>query len=119
MVVLQEQPNGQTIPLRHLRGHEPHSSPSLSWNGRYIAALVQQGPERVAILEDRVTGKLLRLPMANGSQPERLSLSPDARRIALQVMQDGQSRVQLFELSGQLEPDLPGGLTTQGGPSAP
>ena len=119
MVVLQEQPGGQTVALRHLRGHGPHSSPSLSWNGRYIAALVQQGPERVAILEDRATGKLLRLPLPNGSQPARLSLAPDGQRIAIEVMEGGQSRVQLFDLAGQLEPDLPGGLAVQGGPSAP
>ena len=119
MVVLQEQPGGQTVALRHLRGHEPHSSPSLSWNGRYIAALVQQGPERVAILEDRATGKLLRLPLATGSQPARLSLAPDGQRIAIEVMEGGQSRVQLFDLAGQLEPDLPGGLAVQGGPSTP
>ena len=91
----------------------------MSWNGRYITALVQQGPERVAILEDRATGKLLRLPLPNGSQHARLSLAPDGQRIAIEVMEGGQSRVQLFDLTGQLEPDLPGGLAVQGGPSTP
>jgi hypothetical protein len=119
MVVLQEQPGGQTVALRHLRGHEPHSSPSLSWNGRYIAALVQQGPQRVPILEDRATGKLLRLPLPNGSLPARLSLAPDGQRIAIEVMQAGQEQVQVFDLKGQLEPDLPGGLAVQGGGIAP
>ena len=103
------------LPLRHFQGHEPHGSPSLSWNGRYVAAVLQQGPQRVAVIEDRANGNLLRLPVPGGVMPLRLSLSPDGRRLALQILEAGQSRVQLFDLSGQLEPDLPGGLLLQGG----
>ena len=41
-LLLQEQPSGRVVNLRHFQRHQPHSSPSLSWNGRYVAALVQQ-----------------------------------------------------------------------------
>jgi hypothetical protein len=45
----------------------------------------------------------------------RLSLAPEGRRLAVQVAQGGQWRVQLFDLSNLLEPDLPGGIALQGG----
>ncbi len=109
-VLLQEQPSGRLLPLRHLRGHQPHRSPALSWNGRYLALLLQQGDRSVAAIEDRLTGQLLRLPPPPGSSLEGLSLAPDAQLLALQLVQGGQQRVQLFDLSGLLEPDRPGGL---------
>ena len=108
-VVLQQQDSGGVVPLRHLRGHQPHRSPSLSWNGRYVALLMQQGNQQVAVIEDRLRGQLLRVPPPPGSRVEGLSLAPDGQRLALQVLQNGQQRVQLFELGGLLEPDLPGG----------
>ncbi|MFT5339038.1 MAG: hypothetical protein ACI9IO_000771, partial [Cyanobium sp.] len=41
-------------------------------------------------------------------------------RLAVQVALDGQLRVQLFDLTGLLEPDRPGGMAIQGGgPGAP
>jgi Tol biopolymer transport system component len=109
-VLLQEQPSGRVLRLRHLRGHLPHSSPSLSWNGRYLALLLQQGGRSVAAIEDRLSGRLHRLPAPSGARVERLSLSPDGQTLALQVLQGGQQRVQLFDLSGLLEPDRPSGL---------
>lgn len=114
-LLLQEQPSGRIVPLRHFHNHQPHSSPSLSWNGRYVAALVQQGNQRLPLIEDRATGALHRLPLPADRTAVRLSLAPDARRLAVQVAQGGQWRVQLFDLSGLLEPDLPGGLAVQGG----
>lgn len=114
-VVLQEQPGGRVIPLRHLRGREPHSSPSLSWNGRYIAVLVQQGPRRVPLLEDRLTGRLVRLPQPGNAAPVRLSLAPDASRLALQLVRQGRWQVEVLELGGVIEPDLPGGSQAIGG----
>lgn len=110
-VILQEQPGGRLLPLRHLRGHLPHSSPSLSWNGRYIALLMQQGNQTVAAIEDRLRGNLLRLPAPGGARLERLSLAPDGQTLALQMVQDGQQRVQLYDLAGLLEPDRPAGLS--------
>lgn len=118
-VVLQEQPGAQVIGLRHLRGHQPQSSPALSWNGRYVAAILQQGPNRVAMVEDRGTGNLIRLPLPGASVPIRLSLAPDGRRIALELVEAGSSRVQVFDLGGQLEPDQPGGLAVLGGGAVP
>lgn len=61
-LLLQEQPSGRELPLRHLRRFQPHRSPSLSWNGRYVAVLIQQGSRRLAVIEDRVNGNLLRFP---------------------------------------------------------
>ena len=90
-VMLQEQSSGRLLPLRHLRGHGPHRSPSLSWNGRYLAVL------------------MLRLPPPAGASLERLSLAADGQTLALQLVQAGQQRVQVFDLSGLLEPDRPGG----------
>jgi hypothetical protein len=71
-VILQEQPSGRLLPLRHLRGHSPHRSPALSWNGRYLAVLMQQGMQTVAVVEDRLRGQLLRLPAPAGASVERL-----------------------------------------------
>ncbi|EDY38578.1 conserved hypothetical protein [Cyanobium sp. PCC 7001] len=114
-LVLQEQPGGAVVPLRHWRGREPHSSPSLSWNGRYVAGLMQQGPRRLAVVEDRLTGRLLRLPLPGQGSPVRLSLAPDAGRLAVQVVKQGQWQVEVLDLSGVLEPDRPGGTTAVGG----
>ena len=108
-VILQEQSSGRLLPLRHLRGHGPHRSPSLSWNGRYLAVLMQQGMQTVAVVEDRLRGQLLRLPAPAGASLERLSLAPDGQTLALQLVQAGQQRVQVFDLSGMLEPDRAGG----------
>jgi hypothetical protein len=117
-LVLQEQPGGRVVPLRHLRGREPHSSPSLSWNGRYIALLVQQGPQRMALLEDRLSGRLVRLPLRANTMPVRVSLAPDATRVALQVVRSGQWQIELLDLSGLVEPDRPGGTPAIGGGAA-
>jgi hypothetical protein len=117
-VLLQEQPSGRVIALRHLRGHRPHSSPALSWNGRYLALLLLQGGQSVAAIEDRLSGQLHRLPAPNGAKIERLSLAPDGQTLALQVLQGGQQRVQVFDLSGVLEPDRPGGQRSSN-PAAP
>lgn len=114
-VVLQEQPSGRMLPLRHLVHHAPHASPSLSWTGRYLAAVVQQGSRRLAVLEDRLSGRLVQVPLPFDQEPRRLSLSPDARRLAVEVRRDGQPRLQLFDLSGIVEPDLPGGQRLLGG----
>lgn len=114
-LLLQEQPSGRVLPLRHFGGRLPHRSPSLSWSGRYLAAIVQQGPERSVVLEDRLTGRPLRLPLPSGSQPEQLSLAPDGQRLAVQLWRDGRPQVELFDLSGLLERDLPPGLRVDGG----
>lgn len=109
-VLLQEQPSGRVLPLRHLRGHRPHSSPALSWNGRYLALLLQQGTQTIAAIEDRLSGQLLRLPPPPGARIEQLSLAPDGQTLALQLVQGGQQRVQLFDLSTLLEPDRAAGM---------
>ena len=52
-VELRDLRNGNVLPLRHLSRNQPHSSPSLSWNGRYIAVIAQRGAKRLIIIEDR------------------------------------------------------------------
>ena len=113
--MLQEQSSGRLLPLRHLRGDPPHRSPSLSWNGRYLAVLAGQGRRRLVLIEDRASGRLHRLMLPPDLEPERVSLSPDARRLAIEAMQTGRSRIRLFALTPLLEPDLPAGLPVRGG----
>ena len=114
-VILQEQPSGRLLPLGPLQRQQPHRSPSLSWNGRYLAVLVQQGGRRLAVIEDRATGRLQRLPLPADLEPQRLSLAPDGRRLAIEVVRSGRSVVQMFDLGSLLEADLPGGLPATGG----
>jgi hypothetical protein len=114
-LLLQEQPSGRLVPLPQLGRLQPHRSPSLSWNGRYVALLVQEGDRSLPVLLDRLTGQLRRLLTPPGFQPQRLSLSPDGQRLALQLLQQGRSQVQVFDLSGLLEPDRPPGQPLGGG----
>jgi len=109
-VILQEQPSGRVLPLRHLGGQHPHRSPSLSWNGRYLAVLVQRGPQRAVLIEDRLTGRPLSLPLPGGSAPEQVSLAPDGQRLAVQLWRNGRNQVEVFDLSGLLERDPAPGL---------
>ncbi|TVS07555.1 MAG: Tol biopolymer transporter periplasmic protein [Cyanobium sp. PLM2.Bin73] len=113
-VIVQQQPGGGLRPLR-LRRRQPHGSPSLSWNGRYLAVLVQEGAQRRAVIEDRLRGRLLRLPLPPGSQPERLSLASDGTRLAVQLLRNGRRQVEVFDLRGLLERDLPPGQAVLGG----
>ncbi len=117
-LLLQEQPSGRRVPLPNLRGLTPHRSPSLSWNGRYVALVVQQGPRRQAVVEDRASGRLHRIQLPIGLEPERLSLAPDGRRLAIATVVQGRPQVQVFDLSGLLEPDLPPAQALRG-PATP
>lgn len=114
-VVLQEQPSGRLLPVGPLIRWTPHRSPSLSHNGRYLALLVQQGERALPLIWDRASGQLHRLPLPPGQEAERLSLSPEGRSLVIEVWREGRSSLRLFDLSGLLEPDLPGGLRVQGG----
>ena len=106
--------DGRLLPLPSLKRHQPHSSPSLSWNGRYLALVTQRGRRRLAVVADRLNNRLHPLPLPGGRDPVRVSLSPDARQLALQVADQGRWRVELLDLSDLLEPDRPAGagLTT-------
>ncbi len=108
-VVLQDRRSGQMMPLPLLRGQQPHSSPSLSWNGRYLALLVWRGSRRQVVVNDRATNRLLPMPLRGDRDPQRLSLAPDARHLAVELVEGGQSRVEVFALNELLEPDpIPG-----------
>jgi hypothetical protein len=67
------------------------------------------------VIEDRANGQLHPLLLPAGREPQRLSLAPDARRVALEVLDNGQSRVEVFDLSGLLEPDQAPGQPVSGG----
>jgi Tol biopolymer transport system component len=114
-VVLQERQTGRLLALAHLQRNQPHHSPSLSWNGRYLALISQQGERRLAVIEDRATGQLHPLPLPPGQEVQRLSLAPDASRLAMEVSRGGLSRVLIFDLRPRLEPDLPPGQSVSGG----
>ena len=101
--------DGSIRPVPQLRRHQPHSSPSLSWNGRYLAAITQRGRRRLAVVTDRLNGRMHPLPLPGGRDPVQLSLAPDAQQIALQVTDQGRWRVELLDLSDLLEPDRPPG----------
>jgi hypothetical protein len=118
-VVLQEQPSGRVLPMGPLNRWTPHRSPSLSRNGRYLALLIRQGQRALPVVWDRASGQLHRLPLPPGQEAERLSLSPEGRTLAIEIWRDGRSSLRLFDLSGLLESDLPGGLRVSGGGPGP
>ena len=105
--------------MPQLSRHQPHSSPSLSWNGRYLALITQRGPRRLAVVTDRLNGRVHQLPLPGGRDPIRLSLAPDARRLALQVTDRGLWRVELLDLSDLLEPDRSAGQAISTPPMEP
>lgn len=70
------------------------------------------------MIEDRQTNRLLPLPLPGGREPVRLSLAADGQRLALQLVAAGRWRVEVFELGGVLEVDLPGGQLLRN-PGAP
>jgi len=111
-VRLIDRSSGRALPLGPLTRGQPHRSPSLSWNGRYLALIRQRGERSEAVLLDRARGRLLPLPLPGDRLPEKLSLAPDARRLAVQSLRDGRSSIDLLELSG-IEPDLPPGVPLQ------
>ena len=111
--------DGSIRPLPQLSRHQPHSSPSLSWNGRYLALITQRGPRRLAVVTDRLNGRVHQLPLPGGRDPIRLSLAPDARRLALQVTDRGLWRVELLDLSDLLEPDRSAGQAISTPPMEP
>jgi len=81
---------------------------------------VRQGERSLPVIWDRASGRLHRLPLPPGQEAERLSLSAEGRSLAIEVWREGRASLRLFDLSGLLEPDLPGGLRVQGGgPGAP
>jgi len=114
-VILQEQGSGRLLPLPQLQRLEPHRSPSLSWNGRYLALVGQQGDRRPVLILDRARGQLHRIPLPGDAEVERVSLAPDGQRLAVGLLSNGRPALQLIDLSGLLEADRPGGLTSLGG----
>ena len=118
-VLLQDRRSGKGLPLPLLRGQQPHSSPSLSWNGRYLALLVWRGGRRQVVINDRATNRLLPVPLRGDQEARRLSLAPDGRHLAVELVEGGQSRVEVFNLGEWLEPDpVPGSLLQGPGPGS-
>lgn len=104
-IQLRDLRTGNIVPLRHLSRNQPHSSPSISWNARYVAVIAQRGNRRLAIIEDRLTGRHHQIPLPGERTPVRISLAPDGRRLAVQVADKGKWRIELFDLTQKIEPD--------------
>ena len=111
--------NGSIQALPQLKRHQPHSSPSLSWNGRYIALITQHGRRRMAVIADRLNGRLHPIQLPGGRDPIQVSLAPDAQTLALQVTDQGLWRVEIFDLSDVLEIDRPAGQALSTPPLTP
>jgi len=109
-IQLREVVSGNLLSLRYLSRNQPHSSPSLSWSGRYVAVITQRRNRRIVVIEDRVQGKLHQISLPHAISPIRISLSSDARQIAIQVFDKGKKRVMLFALKSIIEPDIIGFL---------
>lgn len=62
-VQLRRLSDGSIVSVPQLSRHQPHSSPSLSWNGRYLAAITQRGRRRLAVVTDRLNGRMHPLPL--------------------------------------------------------
>ncbi len=98
--------SGTVLPLRHLSRHQPHSSPSLSWSGRYLAVIIQRGNRRTVVIEDRLKGRLHSIVLSGNRNPINTEISPEARRIAIQFSQGNKPFVEVFDLSGIIEPEF-------------
>ena len=109
-VQLRDLSNNDFLPLRHFSRDQPHSSPALSWNARYLAVIAQTGSRYIIIIEDRQTGNNFRIPIPGDRLPTRLTLAPDATKLAIQVTQQGKWHIELFDLTNFLEPDRPLGI---------
>ena len=77
-------------------------------------AAQDRGPGRV-VLEDRLRGRWQTLPLRLAGEAERLSLAPDASRLAVQWRREGRTQLQVLELGSVLEPDRPAGSRVLGG----
>ena len=103
---LQNLKTGRFIPLRYISRYKPNLSPSLSWNGRYVAAIINIGNRPIPAIEDVVSGRFYRLPTFAFSSPVSLSLSPDASKIVIQFYSNGKRSFRFYDLSDLLELDL-------------
>ena len=111
--------SGKLLQLRHFSRHQPHLSPSLSWNARYLAAVIQRGSRKLVLVEDRLTGRAHQLRIPAGRDPLRISLAPDGRELAVQTAEQGRWQVVVFNLGDLLEPDRPGGRRVTTAPQEP
>ena len=60
-------------------------------------------------------GRWQTLPLRLAGEAERLSLAPDASRLAVQWRREGRTQLQVLELGSVLEPDRPAGSRVLGG----
>ena len=67
-VQLRSLSDGRLLPLPSLKRHQPHSSPSLSWNGRYLALVTQRGRRRLAVVAARLNNRLHPPPPPGGGR---------------------------------------------------
>ena len=105
-IIIKDIANGRLLPVRYLSRHEPYSSPSLSWNGRYLALITQNEGRRMAFIEDLISGRVYRLPLRLQVLPESISLSPDASKAVVEFNNNGKNFLRFLDLSDKLKPDL-------------
>ncbi len=109
-VQLKNLKTGKILSLLHLSKYQPHSSPSLSWNGRYLAVIGHMGKRKMVILEDRMKRRMHKLSIPQGLIPIRISLSPHARKLAIQSRYSDEDKLYIYDLSNTLEADSSFGL---------
>ena len=94
---------GIPMPSRLADDHEMTTlSGALRDSGKGLLMMTKASDTRMSWIESMAT-------------PVRLSLAPDATRLAVQVVRAGQWQVELLDLAGVVEPDNPGATTTRGG----
>ncbi len=98
--------SGQVSFLRHLYRYQPHSSPALSWSGRYLAIIIRQGRQFFILIDDRALGKIHKLNIPVRRLPKVLSLSPAANKLALQFSKRGKNKIEVYDISRIIEPDI-------------
>ncbi len=64
----------------------------------------------MAVITDRLSGQIHPLSLPGNKYPIRISLSPDARQLAMELTGKGTSRIELFNLQTIIEPDEPIGI---------
>ena len=103
---LEDVSSGKYLPLRHLIRYQPFSSPSLSWNGRYIAVISKFQNRKIVLIEDIISGKFYRIPIEPDLNLQKLSLSPDASKLVVSFKRNQKTYLKFLDLSQNISPDI-------------
>ena len=75
----------------------------------HCCALQRAHSLQTVLRKNRLTGRNHQIPLPGERIPVRISLAPDGRRLAVQVVDKGKWRIELFDLTEKIEPDKPSG----------